>query len=79
MFQRITFETMGALISGEEISQTIFRGITMKMNGTLTKQIKVSTEVQVGNAYLPMSREQLIELVDAELAAIGGGGDTPEI
>ena len=51
----------------------------MKTNGTLTKQIKVSTEVQVGNADRPMSREQLIELVDAELAAIGGGGDTPEI
>ena len=70
---------MVTLISGEQISQITFRGITMKTNGTLTKQIKVSTEVQVGNADRPMSREQLIELVDAELAAIGGGGDTPEI
>ncbi len=51
----------------------------MKANGTLTTQKVVSTEIQVGTRIDILSREQLIELVEAELAVIGGGNDQPSI
>jgi hypothetical protein len=51
----------------------------MKTNSTLSNQATISTEVQPGNINEQLSREQLVELVEAQLAAIGGGGDQPEI
>jgi hypothetical protein len=51
----------------------------MKTIGTLTDQSATSFENQLENASAWREREQLIELVDAQLATIGGGGDQPNI
>jgi hypothetical protein len=51
----------------------------MKSNGSLTTQFAVSAELQAEQAKLRFEREQLIELIDAQLTAIGGGSDIPQI
>ena len=50
----------------------------MKSITTLTNQTNMSAAVSFGNADEPLSREQLVELLDTQLAVIGGGnGDCP--
>ncbi|MFO0114291.1 MAG: hypothetical protein ACK53F_04790 [Betaproteobacteria bacterium] len=50
----------------------------MKSITTLTNQTNMSAAVSLGSADEPLSREQLVELLDTQLAAIGGGhGDMP--
>ncbi len=52
----------------------------MKTNSTLSNQNTTSAESQLGNIDEQLSREKLVELVEAQLAAIGGGGgDQPLI